>query len=238
MKIKNLFGYLLVLYGASLQALPNSIILFIDKYPTIKGPKEKKLSSSLSEKLKQPGYLYKKILKKKYRQSGMQGVMGMYLGYATLSDQNGQMIFPRKQQRPTINILITQGIQPVYMVAPATLHNWMLDEKKSSELYQCTFNKDQETQLYYIQTEKIPLPHDLMIPLNTIIIIADPENFYIPRGATITNYAADLILPTIYVKKNFNFARNVLYTNAIKQYFDTVQTRFKSEDLAIASLTE
>ena len=234
--IKNLFLFVIVGYSVCTYALNNSIILFVDQYPMIKIPKNKETKESLSKKLKQPDYVYKKLLKKNRLSSGAQGAMGMYLGYAGLSDKNGQITFPRKHQKPVVNVLVTKGIQPVYIIAPATIHNWMLDKDTPAQMYEFKFDKDQETELYYIEAKKIPLPQDYMIPLETIIIIANPKNVYIPEGATLTHYSANLILPTIYIKKEFNFAHNVLYTNSIKQYFDSIHAEYKPEELSIAAL--
>jgi len=234
--IKNLFLFIVLGCSTYTHTINNKIILFVDKFPRVKIPKNKETVESLSKKLKQPNFVVKTRMKQKRLSSGAQGVMALYLGDASLSDKDGQLTFPRGHQQPLVNLLITQGIQPVYIVAPATVHNWMLEKNKPAIMYQFKFEKDQETDLYYIETKEIPLPTDSMIPLETIVIIADPTSVFVPFGATITHYSPNLILPTIYIKKNFDFSYNALYTNSIKQYFDSVHAEYKPEELSIAKI--
>ncbi len=212
----------------------NSIItLSIQKYPTIKMPLDQKEIDTYSKKLQQPGYLYKKILQNHHSDGGVHGIMGFYLGHVALSDHNGYMTFPRKQQSSNINFLVTKGIKPVYMIAPSTLANWMIDASHPAQMYTFTFKQDNKTKLYYFQASKTDLPEKNMIPLDTIILIADPKNVVIPDGATVSYYSPNLILPTIYIKKNFNFSYNALYTTTIKQYFDRVHKQYKQEEQSV-----
>lgn len=235
--IKNLFCFIILSCSISIYTINNTIILFLDKYPKIKIPKNKETKESLSKKLKQPAYVYKKKWQQKRLSSGAQGVMAMYLGNTSLSDKDGQVIFMRGHQKPSVNLLVTQGIQPVYILAPATVQNWMLDKNKPAKMYQFNFDKDQETELYYIEAKEILLPQDHMIPLETIIIIADPSSIFVPLGATITQYnGGNLILPNIYIKNNFDYSYNVLYTNSVKQYFDSIQSQYKQDELAVAKI--
>lgn len=235
--IKNLFLFVVFIFSGSIHTINSEIILFLDQYPKIKIPKNKETVESLSKKLKQPSFISKKQWEHKRLSSGVPGIMSLYLGEVCLSDKNGQLTFPRGGlQAPIINLIVTKGIQPVYIVAPATVHNWMLDQQKPAEMYQFKYNKDQETELYYIETTKVPLPQDSMIPLGTIIIIADPSSVFVPLGATITHYSPNLILPHIYIKKNFDFSYNALYTNSIKQYFDSIRSEYKPEELTVAKI--
>lgn len=235
--IKNLFCFMILGCSASIYTINNTIILFLDKYPKIKIPKNKETKESLSKKLKQPDFVYKKKWLQKRLSSGAEGIMAMYLGNVSLSSKDGQLTFPRGHQKPIVNLLISQGIQPAYILAPATIYNWMIDKNKPAKMYQFLFDKDQETKLYYIEATEVPLPKDSMIPLETIIIIADPKSIFVPLGATITYDSANLVLPNIYIKKEFNYSYNALYTNSIKQYFDSVQSKYKQEELAIAKIT-
>jgi len=215
----------------------NSVItMFLQNYPTFKAPLDEQTRDIYSKKLKQPGYLYKKIVKSKRIQTGARGIMGIYLGYVSLSDHNGQMIFPRKHQKAAVNFLVTKGIKPVYMIAPDTIHNWMLDKKQPSQMYRIELHHDTPTELYYLEAKKIDLPKDDMIPLDTIIMIANPKNVVLPEGATITNYSSNLILPNIYIKSNFNFLYNALYTLSIKQYFEQINQEYKHEDQSVAMI--
>lgn len=234
--IKNLFYLVIIGYSASIYTINSKIILFLDKYPKIKIPDNNETTESLSKKLKQPAFVYKKKWQKKRLSSGAKGIMAMYLGDSSLSDKNGQLIFPRGHQKPVVNLLVSQGIQPVFIIAPATVHNWMLDKNKLAKMYQFKFDKDDQTKLYYIEATEIPLPQDSMIPLETIVIIANPESVFVPLGATISQYSSNFILPNVYIKKDFDYSYNVLYTNSMKQYFDSVRAQYKPEELSIAKI--
>lgn len=216
---------------------PSVITFFLQPYPQAKIKMDEKTQSRYSKKLKQPGYLLKKIVKKNRIETGVAGVMCLHLGYTNTSDHNGKVTFPRKQQKSTVNILITRGIKPVYMIAPDTIHNWMLDTQEPAQMYELSLKRDQETGLYYINAKKAELPNDHTISLNTIVIIAHPKNVFIPEGATISHYGTNLILPPVYIKKNFNFTYNALYTLSIKQYFETIALDYKQEDQTVSMIT-
>lgn len=233
--VKNLFLLMIFSYSTIGLANNSSIIMYLAKYPSLRLAKPEPDIATLSKKLQQPGYLFKKITKKRIT-SGAQGVMSMYLGHTNISDQNGEILFPRKHQKPIMNLLVTKSIQPVYILAPSTINNWMLDTHQPAVLYQFKFDKDLKTGLYYVQTSKIPLPEDHMISLDTIIIISDPKNIFVPIGATLSQYSANFILPQIYIKKGFDYSYNTLYTFSIKHYFDTIHAEYKPEELTIAQI--
>ncbi len=212
------------------------ITLFLQPYPEVKINMDKAEIDHYSRKLKQPGYLLKKVLPKAHKPTGIRGIMCMYLGYIDVSNYDGKITFPRKQQKPELYILITKKIKPVFMVAPDTINNWMIDEETVSQMYKLSLKHDKETELFYIDAKKTELPKNYMIPLNTIIIIANPKNIVIPEGATITSYSANLILPNVYIKKYFNYPYNALYTLSIKQYFGSMTPEYKQEDQTISTI--
>ena len=229
-------GLLIIMLLISLktESLNNIITFFFQPYPTIEKILDSNKAEKYSKKLQQPGYLYKKIVKATRVQTGPAGIMCTYLGFVSTSDLDGKITFPRKHQKAAVKVLITKSIQPVYMIAPDTINNWMINTSTEAEMYEFTLNYDNETGLYYIQASKIEVPKNRMIPLETIIIIADPKNVFIPEGATITDYSINLVLPTIYIKKQFNFSYNALYTLSIKQYFGAINKEYKQENQTIA----
>lgn len=236
--MKNVYKILFLCLLSTAYHYPlNSIIsLTIQKYPTLKKPLDDEQIETYSKKLQQPGYLYKKIVKGTRVATGLRGIMGIYLGFVSLTDHDGQMIFPRKQQKSEMNFLITRAIKPVYMIAPETIHNWMLDPHTPAQMYKFTLKQDDVTDLRYFETKKVNIPEDHMISLDTIILIADPKNVYIPEGATITHDSPNMLLPTVYIRKNFNFSYNALYTLSIKQYFEQINQEYKHEDQSIAMI--
>lgn len=227
---------LLCLLSTTIYSVNNIISLTIQQYPMLKNKLDEEQVAEYSKKLTQPGYLYRKIVKNTRIQTGVRGIMGIYLGFTSLTDYNGQMIFPRKQQKSEIKFLITKSIKPIYIVAPETIHNWMLDPQAPAQMYTFSLKEDKKTDLYYIDTKKTSLPINNMISLDTIILIADPKYVYIPEGATITHKTPNLILPNIYIRKNFNFWYNALYTLSIKQYFEQINQEYKHEDQSVAMI--
>ena len=236
MKLLKKAFFLVFLTTSYTYSIDSVITMFIHRYPDIQLPADKETLDTISKKLSQPGYLTNRMMKSKRVETGVRGVSSFYLGYISLSDHNGQITFPRKQQKATINLLITRKIQPVYIVAPETIANWMLDKHETAEMYQFTLHQDSETKLYYIYTKKIEVPKDRMISLDTIILIAKPENIVVPEGATITHYSPNLILPDIYTKKHFDISYNALYTVSIKQYFGQDLSEYKLKDENIAKI--
>jgi hypothetical protein len=132
--------------------------------------------------------------------------------------------------------LVTKGIKPAYIVGPDTIHNWMIDRSQPTELYFIQFKQDDQLELYYFNVSKAELPKNDNIPLNTILFISDPKDVFIPTGATVTELSQNLILPTIYIKKDFCFINNSLYTLAIKQYFRQSQEESQLEELTISQI--
>jgi len=229
--------------GLELYGLDAMITFFIRPYPEVKksqsNSKSKLDTKKYSKKLKQPDYVYRKISKASYNaRHEIPGVMSLYAGQAELSGPQGQITFPRQQQTPNMYILISNGIKPAYMIAPGTVHNWMLDNHHPAEMYFMQLKHDPTTTLYYYETTKVDLPQDNNIPLNTIIFIADPKNMYVPLGATIVDYSPNIILPTIYIKRGFCFVYNSLYTLAINQYFEPTKTSSKQEGATIAQIQQ
>ncbi|MBI2345176.1 hypothetical protein HYV10_03860 [Candidatus Dependentiae bacterium] len=222
------------------------ITIFIQKYPYLTKSEIKKLkkqgkSSSLSNysrALKQPDYLYRDVVSSYKHTYELPAIMCMYAGNIALSSPDGQISFPLLQQTHDMHILITEKIIPAYIVAPGTVNNWMIDPKHPHEMYFMKLEFDKKTNLYYYQTSKIDPAQNNNIPLNTIIFIADPQTMYIPIGATITQASPNIVLPTIYIKKDFCFIKNTLFTLATNQYFKSTNPSIKQDDQTIAFIQQ
>ena len=209
------------------------ITFFVEKYPYFKIEKSKKFDpEKYSKQLKQPSFFYQTISDIQKYNSALPGVMCLYGGNVALSDKNGQIIFKRNQQTPNLYFL------PAYMIAPSTVHNWMLDSQEPASLYFAEFHQNDSLELYYYQVSEADLPKDNHIPLNTIIFIADPKDVFIPTGATLTDLSQNMILPNIYIKRDFCFMHNSLYTLAIKQYFRQPDSDSQLENLTVSQIQQ
>lgn len=219
--------------------LDSIISMFIRKYPYFKKENTSKFDTQkYSQKLKQPAYLYQSITRPHSQRESVSGVMCLYGGQVALSDSNGQITFQRRQQISNIYLLVTSGIKPAYIIAPSTVHNWMIDPTKPSKLYFIQFKQDADLGLYYFDVQPTQLPADNNIPLNTIILIADPEYVFVPTGATTSEYSSNLLLPDIYLKRGFCFIYNQLYALAIKQYFDSTVANYQQENQTVSKIQQ
>ena len=230
---------IMVLTSLQLHPVDSIITFFVEKYPYFKIEKKSKFDpEKYSKQLKQPTFFYQTISNLHKYESAIPGIMCLYGGNVAVSDKNGQIILKRNQQTPNIYLLVAKSVLPAYMIAPSTVHNWMIDPKESTELYFAEFKQDDKLELYYFNVSKAELPADHNIPLNTIILIADPADVFIPTGATITDLSQNLILPNIYIKRNFCFIHNSLYTLAIKQYFRETSQDSQLENLTISQIEQ
>lgn len=234
MNMKNLSLLTVILSTTVVYPTDAIITMFLQKYPYFKTKTySSKDLEKYSKKLRQPGYIYKKMTDFKFS-NGISGITCFYAGLASITDHNGQITFPRQQQTPDINLLVTTTMLPGYIVAPTTINTWMIEKKPKAKMYSFKLQHDQKSMLLYYQTQEIPMPADNKIPLTTIILIADPDYVYVPAGATIVNYSPNIILPTIYIKKGFCFIYNSLYSLAIKQYFDSTKSKIKQDETNVA----
>lgn len=223
-----------------LSASDATIQFFLYKYPYFKLPKTASLDKEkYSKKLQQPDYIVRKMTKPLSSfQRGVSGVFCFYGGTITISSFLGQVTFPRLQQKNDIYVLVTTGILPAYMIAPSTVHNWIIDTSKVSQMFHLTLKHDPASQLFYYEATEAELPKNNNIPLNTIIIIAEPSTVFIPMGATIVDNSPNMILPTIYIKKEFCFVYNALYSLALKQYFRQNNYSIKQDGNSILQIEQ
>jgi len=207
----------------------NDIVLFLQPYPKLETPEVSQ--ENLSDKLGQPGYLHAKMLAHRFVDIAIEGVSALYQGYITVSSRKGEILFPRKQQSNTINLLITPEIIPSFMVGPTTTHHWELNPKISQDkdtqaMYSITFDHNDDTDSYFYNVQSIPLPADNIIDFTTIVLLAPANMIYIPEGISMAKYSANMILPTIYVKPGIQFIKHSLYALKIKQYFESISKQY------------
>jgi hypothetical protein len=218
----------------SLQASDSVITLFIkEKIEPVKKVKLKN-SRHISPALKQPSFI-KAVGKDRswLNQPGVDGIHAVYLGYMAISDQNGQISFPRQQQSDTVHILVTHQIEPELMMSPALVANWITKKNIPAEFYKIERKHNKEVKAYYFDVKKLKVPEE--IPHGTITIFADPEHIHVPVGISLNTYSTNLILPELQATK-VAIAKNSLYTLSIKQYFEQVVKENKKDTLNIAAM--
>lgn len=172
-----------------------------------------------------------------------------YAGYLRVSDTVGEIAFPYKQTKPIINILVTSKIIPI-MMAGNTVHHWEIDSNTPAAMYRFELKKDTLTQLSYWDAQVEPLSNHkvtrvetfgitteiIVIPIETMIILAKPKHIYVPIGSTPTQESANIVLPDIYVKKGLSNVSQALYAVNIKHLFGPVRYLNKAEPMRDISL--
>lgn len=193
------------------------ITFFLRPYPTLD---KQEASQKLGPKLHRIGKLAcnqaKRVIPAK-----VSGIFATYGGFLTTSDLNGQISFPRKHEAPVVNILITEKISPMVM-SGNTIHHWELVEGAITEFYRIEQKFDPETNVTYWDAFPIPLPENNIIPLETIIIFANPKYTEVPIGITPIHKSPNLILPGMYIKNGLNIALDSLYVLNLSHYFGPI----------------
>ncbi len=205
------------LFG-NLQAGP-VITMFMEPYPLLPHSKE---AEKLVKGLKKPGKIAKMKLKALNQSPLIKGIFSTYGGYLGMSDNDGQTSFPKKHVLPIIYLLITNRMTPV-MMAGNTIHHWEIEPDTQAKMYKLERMQDEMEEFYYWEVQKVPLPADNRIPLESITILAKPDTIYVPEGTSITQEVPNLILPTIFVKKGIKINSNALYMLNIRQFFGQIR---------------
>ncbi len=184
-------------------------------------------AAQLSQKLSNPKKLASHGLRSITQTNNIAGIFTSYFGYIQASDNDGQVIFPRKQSKSQIDVFITNKITPIVMFENTVSH-WELQPGVPAKRYLFTFTEDDATKQTFWDVQEKPLPENNYIaPTESLIIIAKPDNIYVPLGITITPRDGNLILPNFYVKKGIQSTINALYMLHMTHYFRPVDNKYK-----------
>lgn len=89
---------------------------------------------------------------------------------------------------------------------------------------------DDESKLLYWDVKKVPLPKNNIIPsTNSIVILAKPQDIYIPEGILPTKSSTHLLLPDIYVKKTISKRSTAMYLLNLSHFFGTLYEKTRAE---------
>lgn len=168
------------------------------------------------------------------KSSGASGVFATYAGDLDVSDQNGLIEFPLKQINPAFNILITDKITPI-LYARNTVHHWELEEGTPTAYYTIQRKYDADSRTHYWLTARAETPKNNIIPLDTIIMFGEPDDFFIPEGIVITDASTNWTLPDFYVKPTFDKAAHALYVLNIKNFLHQINLEFQKQEAKNAS---
>lgn len=238
-----LFNFLFLIGLITLQyhhsyAIDKMITFFIKQAEQqnhrIGNKKNKKGTPWISAPLQQPSFIYAIGKDRSWlHQPGIDGIHAIYLGFMAISDHNGQIQFPLKQQHDSIHLLITPQINPDMMLSPTLIESWTLQKETPFAMYKIDRKRNKKLNLYYFQVTKIDPP--AQIPLDTIIILADPETIKVPIGICLNTYSDNFILPELQALKK-ETVKNSLYTLSIKQYFEQINKNSQHSAKNIADM--
>ncbi len=212
------------------------ITFFIQPYliDDISEQKTKESVEKLQQTISTPGKISYKIVKGQ-TPDYQTGILVTYSGYLVVSNMLGQITLPRLTQKPVLNILITEQIEPVMMIGN-TVHHWELSKNTPAQMYSLERKEDAQTKLVYWEYQETALPTDNIIPLNTIVILTKPKNIVVPLGITLTDTSQQWILPTLFARKNINTLEPALSALKVRQFFGPINVvRKKASDTNYAS---
>lgn len=198
-------------------------------------PGDAENAEKLSNKLQKPGHIAKCILQGHACYSPVAGIFSTYAGYLAHSDVYGFTAFPKKQDEAALTIVITEAITPIFMLAN-TIHHWQLEPPSTATTYKMEQKTDKQTQMLYWDVQEIPNPKDNIIPIDSLVIIANPKNIFIPTGITLAEKSPNLLLPNIYVKKGIQTAKDAMYMLNLTHLFGPVKTLYKKDKTRLLSL--
>lgn len=180
----------------------------------------------MAHKLEQPGKLAKYMLYDKKDNRLGAGIFSTYAGFYEASNQIGQTIYPRKHAEPLLYVLITPRITPI-MMFQNTVHHWELEPSMPAQMFKMERQKDTLTETSFWDVNKVALPKDNVIPLQSIVIFAKPKNIFVPTGITLTQESANLLLPIMYAKKGISKNKHALFVLDISHLFGPVNSLYK-----------
>ena len=229
---KTTYIFLLSFTTLSIESkVPHSIILTFNEYPVLEDTQELKAShnnpmviNSDRKGLQNIHTRHKKNIRKPLNLSGIPVI---YYGYITYTQKDGIVMFPRMHENSYFYVLLSTKINPVFMLRN-TIHHLEIAKNSSHSFYKISKQYDDQTKTHFWNVEKQTFPADGHIPLETITIFMEPENFYLPEGISITNDNAQAILPVMYIKNDKNFVNNSLASLEINYLFKTIDPLKKS----------
>jgi len=225
MKLKKLFlSFILASTAHQLIVASPVITVFLRPYPEAK-PTE--YAHDVNNKLQKPGKIAQYSLYDPMTHIPT-SVFGTYSGYLALSDQLGQLTFPRKHQAPSLTLVVADKITPIMMLGN-TIHHWEIEKDSQAAFYKFERKQDPETSLFYWDVQPTQAPADNILPMESIAIIAKPQHIVVPTGVTLTEDSPHLILPNIYVKRGIEKLSNALYLLNISQFFGPLDTLYKTD---------
>jgi hypothetical protein len=206
----------------SLHAEPSIIAFFRYEKPYINLEAE-----LLQEKIAKPGKIARWGLKQLLAiPLSTLGIIGAYAGFCAVSNNVGQLTFPRKHAKDEQIIVVTQKIKPV-IIRGQTVRNFIVTPGAPSEWYQFIRKPADKVGNPYWIINSYEVPTSGRIPAEALIIFANPEDIKVPETAVVTLGGTSLLLPTLQVTKQYRVEPNALQFLKISKYFTPVKPTYR-----------
>ncbi len=159
------------------------------------------------------------------------GICVTYAGFSRYSDTNGQILFPRQSLRPRIRIFVTQSIKPIFyptaQIPTSTVHHWELIKGVPASYHIVELTENEKGEKFWQTTEQT-VPKNRRIPLDALVIFADPKNVLVPVGLSLAvENTAHFLLPNIYVSPKISPTLSALRFLKVRRYFSPVSLVYK-----------
>lgn len=195
-------------------------------------PLTKKDISTMIKEVEKPGRMPKTEMDALLKPAPVNGIFLSYSGFIDASDSNGLVSFARRTPAPHIALIITKEVKPMYTFGN-TVHHWELKNDNAS-LFMMRKEFDAQTKKSYWDVKKESLPEKKIIPLEAVILFANPEDVYVPEGITINKDSGEnLFVPPLYIKKDINLVGNVLETLNVTHLLRPEKKEIKKEGAVV-----
>ncbi len=167
-------------------------------------------------------------------QTNSDGIYFSYFGYVAATGIDGQVVFPRRHQKPSFTLIVTTDAQPVFM-ASNTIAFWQLHKNADYACYSIVKTQDAETKKWLWQVKKVSPPKNTELPVETIIVFANPEALYVPEGVTLSDSNQQLVLPPMYATQKIERPTASFKLLEVRNFFQSLGTTYKKEKIDVQS---
>lgn len=161
------------------------------------------------------------------------GIFFSYHGFSTLTNTDGQITLPLKTEKATFYLLITDQIEPIFMLYN-TIANFQVAEKKNYSLFSIQKIFDKKTERYLWSVEPTEFKDQKILPLHTIVMHANPSSVNVETGVTpIKGNPAQFVLPPIYIKNTIKKNHDALNFLTNRQFFSSVEHTYNTSKQSV-----
>ncbi|MBT4594899.1 hypothetical protein HOD08_03405 [bacterium] len=177
---------------------------------------------------------------------GLSGVLTMYGGYFTHSDKEGIVEFPLRHEAPKVYLVITprlklarlgeETISHMHVPKPKVIESkndkatelkhdadfLKIYEGEKAKFYTLEQKKD-KSEVDFWEIKETPIPETRRISKLSLVILANPRNFFVRTGDFMRNTTDHMVLPPVYmIGKKYN-DRVLLSHLRLTRYFEEVE---------------